>query len=864
MLCLDGITAATDASNLFSFLDPIVSQNVPVGCILQLQGDSFGELGENTALLELLASFAVDYTGLVEIILGVPGLGEAVGYFRMRHASDARAQFRRALAPAVGKNHPLLRPKTLATRLPPGDTPVLSGLRSARFQNVILLPDDHSPVEIWKTSADTQQINGGRRISGEFDKETAAKDLSTELANDGPIVVVATFPEGKDLRDADFFDCGAVLGDAISLALNSSECFLTLPSDLRLRSGERFARHLVLCIEAEKSGGISAGLAAKLAQAKLPFTALQASMGNAGNKNNGPTEIAVQKTHGCILVPDNTDPAWKNAKALAFPGQLDSSGIANDAVHCAALKNFTGSGSSQAGLGFEIILDLSDSAATIIGLDEYGALRLPAALRYAEPHTAYSAANLREDIGLSAEDGSDVLIVLRESAIADPFVADAFISAVSALQGTGEFNVIDLQRYFEAVTVNDEPARLLRAAARIKVRSNAEASEEAERRALLDDAKLAWSYFEQLTHNKTGLIPASAWLEGNEVKTYDFATMWDSGTLIQATVSAHSLGLLNESAFNDRISMALSNLADAKHGKLRLPKGLSPTDGGTDGNDAYNASDTARLLLALKVLEKNASKDFGIKDIVARWDLDKTLIDGVPQTVRGGRFVSAYQSNYAGYLARGFNLWDFSVASPYPVPNHVAGMDAEVEFLHAAAQLGPVGTEPHLLEAVELGGLGPSRAVSEALFAAQVEEYLATGKLVCVSEGPINREPWFVYQGYQIGDVAQHWTAETLDPSPRFKTKGFLRAIDMLNTKAAFLWHVVRPGEYTDLLVDRVRKQAKGSSFGFAPGVFSVTGKADQMYSDANTNGIILQAIAYRLNARTPAISWRTPGPIKE
>ena len=135
-----------------------------------------------------------------------------------------------------------------------------------------------------------------------------------------------------------------------------------------------------------------------------------------------------------------------------------------------------------------------------------------------------------------------------------------------------------------------------------------------------------------------------------------------------------------------------------------------------------------------------------------------------------------------------------------------------------------------------------------------------TGKLACVSEGPINREPWFVYQGFQIGKVEAPWTFETLDPSPRFQTKGFIRAVDMLNSKAAFLWNAYRPVEYNDLLIAQVREKAKGSSLGFSPGVFSVTGKPEQAYSDINTNGVILQAIAYRLNGGKPCIDWNSKG----
>ena len=54
-----------------------------------------------------------------------------------------------------------------------------------------------------------------------------------------------------------------------------------------------------------------------------------------------------------------------------------------------------------------------------------------------------------------------------------------------------------------------------------------------------------------------------------------------------------------------------------------------------------------------------------------------------------------------------------------------------------------------------------------------------------------------------------------------------------------------------------MRDKAKKGSLGFAPGVFFVTGNADHAYSDINTNGVILQSIAYRLNGGKPVAEWR-------
>jgi hypothetical protein len=266
-------------------------------------------------------------------------------------------------------------------------------------------------------------------------------------------------------------------------------------------------------------------------------------------------------------------------------------------------------------------------------------------------------------------------------------------------------------------------------------------------------------------------------------------------------------------------------------------------------------------LTALKVLSVYSTFDFKIDDMIGQWDFAAVIQSGEPQTISEGRRVGAYNSNYAGYIYCGFNEWGFDIACPYPESEGLSGMDADVATLHAAATLGPISTEPHLLEAVELGYSDHARAIAEALFAAQVGAYEKDGKLYCISEGPIDREPWFVYPGFQLGQVDDPWTLETLNTSPRYATPGFKRSVSHVSAKAAFLWHVVRSGDYTTRLVDHVRQNAQVQMLGYSPGVSNITDNKLGDYADINTNGIILQAIAFALNNGRAATEWRAQGP---
>ncbi len=176
-----------------------------------------------------------------------------------------------------------------------------------------------------------------------------------------------------------------------------------------------------------------------------------------------------------------------------------------------------------------------------------------------------------------------------------------------------------------------------------------------------------------------------------------------------------------------------------------------------------------------------------------------------------------------------------------------------MQLIDEVAARGFVGTEPHVLEEVELGYSETARLMADLLYTAEAREYARTGKLVCVSEGPLNRAPWFTYQGYQLdaeGDAA--WVVKTKEDLPEYHTPDFRRSVALISTKAAFLWAAARPEPYSRTLLAYVRGRARTATLGYASGIFAATGLPTANYSDVNTNGIILEAIAYRLGGRMP------------
>ena len=859
ILLIDGVTMDTPAQGLFSFLDPIVSQNIPVSIAFNYDRGEWQESATAPELMQLLFTLTADYSGLIDLTLEVPDIASLQPYLRMRAVSEARNGFRQALVATAGEEAHAAIPKTIVSRLPEGNVPILSGLRSAGILNSILLPKEGMPLDIWRNEDGTQQINGGWRLPRNPTAEDIARTVAEATSREGPVVFAATYHDAALQGQGSAFDRGATIGDGFRRNLVSSRNPLILPSELRFRSGAVFPRHLVLCISGEGSDTPSESLAAKLAAASVPFTEISETPRGAFRlPESASAEAIADEPHRCIRVPSADNENWREARHLAFGGLApNGNGNSHEPIDCAALAgaSATSSGSGDYA-GFAVVLNMSDENVGFCGYDGNGALRINVSLVLDGPHPGLSTETLSERIEAAAPLNDDVVLLVRQGGFHEAKDADALVQAIVGLGKFDQFTVMNLGQHRAAVTVKSEQARLLRLARRWPAIQAADEVPSTERDFLIEDAGLAWSYFEQLTDPDTGLVPATSWLEDGELRSYSFNTMWDTGSQILAIISAHRIGLINGDEFSERTRAVLSGLETGVFKGLRLPKGLASTTGTGGGDDKYNASDTARLLVSLYVLENYSRYDHGIRSILDAWDLDKTIRDGVPLTAKGSRLVSSFRSNYSGYIARAFGLWGYPVTSPYSDPQPGSPFDRSVEILHEVAEFGPIGAEPHLLESVELGASELAEAATEALFAAQVEEYLSTGKLVCVSEGPINREPWFVYQGLQIGNNEEKWTAETLDPSPRFKTKGFIRAVDMLNSKAAFLWAACRPGEYSDQLIAKVREAAKLNSIGFSPGVFYVTGTSDQAYSDINTNSIILQSIAYRLSGSKPAVSW--------
>lgn len=374
---------------------------------------------------------------------------------------------------------------------------------------------------------------------------------------------------------------------------------------------------------------------------------------------------------------------------------------------------------------------------------------------------------------------------------------------------------------------------------------------------LMDDAHAAWEFFEQPGRHMAGLVPANIWSEGKSYGSYRIVTMWDVGSIILATMSAHSLELIDDAELSRRLKGLYTFLRKATYTwrGAKLPNFRSSIDTARPIESGYDATDTARLFVALHVADRRKVGDLDGSALIRSWDLDKTIRNGEIWSIKRSKPEPAEFHIYRYYVSRAYRLWNIDhepVTSGEPPFSSKA---ARARFIAELARIGPISSEPSLSEEVELGPSPYSQEIIRILNAAQRKRFRETARLTCVSESPVDQEPWFTYQGYDLtrdGEAA--WTVYPWKTEARWDTPEFATRFRMVSSKAAFLWYATHPDAYTERLWQHVRERARAPRYGFHPGVYESTGEPSRNI-DVNTNATILEAIAYALNGRKPLLS---------
>jgi hypothetical protein len=858
MLVVTGVERSA-TNELIAVLGKILARNIPVACAIRLD-DRAGVPPES---LPPLMTLMRRNAGLVEIIVEIPGIALDPPYFQMRRASEAQNILSRAFQmPGVNDGvRPLSSSILTDQSVDPSQPP--AGVRAAGFRCVLFSPMPEGAKGYWPAPAGVTQVFGGFEIGALFAGEGAPASLSAAIASNN--AVVAYFPlaayTGTSSRDLSL--TASSLGKAITSEIANGRIYCTLPSQLRPKSSPQYQRCIALRVDGAPGrgppGGEEKSFFAALNEAGLPFSYSAATANNSSGLVSWLGANGLGGREGFSICPALGREALvagdRAAKDVALILRDISSFQSRAATCVTSPSSDPGPLATISQAGASTVTVQSAVASSFLGVDENGLLHVPSPFYLDERSSIRSAEQVAGAILRAIGPKGDALIAVTSDAVTTPHAQKSIVEALGRLTSAAENKFVDLEQYRASVMPADRAFELLEST---KLENSLSESEPAyidpvERAELLTDAELAWTYFSKLTNQRTGLAPATGSIDGGLAATgFPLVTMWDVGSTIMALIGAYRIGLIARQEFGERVETALVHLRDIEFNGLRLPN-MQTSITGTDAvGSGYDSSDTGRLLVCLKILDKHISGQIDLGKLIARWNLQDTLIDGRLHNLNNGDFIDVHESNYANYLVRGFTGWGFKVEPAYAASSRDRATDAEMRLIYEVAKRGSVGTEPHVLEEVELGYSNVARIIADMLYTAQLREHTATGKLVCVSEGPIDREPWFAYQGYQFGADKDPWTIKTRDDLPKYQSPDFRRAIEMLSTEAAFLWAAARPQPYSRKLLSRVRERARIAGLGYSTGIFTATGQPMLNQSDINTNGIILESIAYILCGRQP------------
>lgn len=369
----------------------------------------------------------------------------------------------------------------------------------------------------------------------------------------------------------------------------------------------------------------------------------------------------------------------------------------------------------------------------------------------------------------------------------------------------------------------------------------------------LELARIAWKYFENNYHPNTGFV--------NAVNKYDSTTMWDLASSLAATIAAHQLDIIDDRTFDERIVKMLASLGsmplyrDEAPNKAYHTEKLAMVDYGnqpTPFGIGYSALDLARMTTWLDTLGCLYPRhSIAAKKVIHRWNYCRMISGGQmfgPGYNKATNEESLNQEGRVGYeqyAARGFDAlgFDVSLSKSYKNPNssfvEVEGVRVPIDT-RDPRKLGAfnyVVTESYALEAMEYGITAENAPLINAIFEVQKRRWKRTGIVTAVSEDNVDRPPYFVYNTiYAAGSPWNTITDTGKDMEPLKST----------SVKAAISLAVLFPNDpYSQVLFDKVAS-AYDPDKGWYSGVYESTLGYNTAVT-ANTNGIVLEAILYKM-----------------
>jgi hypothetical protein len=360
-------------------------------------------------------------------------------------------------------------------------------------------------------------------------------------------------------------------------------------------------------------------------------------------------------------------------------------------------------------------------------------------------------------------------------------------------------------------------------------------------------ARLAWTFVENNTQSATGLA--------KPIYPFQFPTVWDIGSLIGATYSAHELGIITDADYDARIQRILGTLGTLElFDNVAFNKTYDAQTGGmVDRNRVasatgygWSATDIGRLLVWLRIVAVNQPQYAAqAARIVARLDMSRLVAGGILHgmdldPVFGTRNPYAETGlGYEQYAAAGFALWGHRAATALDASINAKRVDLYgVSISVDARDNGRLTSEPYVMLGLETGWYSSDlRDQAMRLLAAQEARFTNTGVMTMVSEDALPDPPYYYYY-YTLYGRGQGFVVE----GPEDRTP--VEQPRWVSTKAAFAWRALLPSSYTKAALASVQSAAVPGR-GWGSGVYEQSG-APTGEPGLNTAALVLESIAYR------------------
>ncbi|UVK57314.1 DUF3131 domain-containing protein (plasmid) [Mesorhizobium sp. AR02] len=894
MIVISGIDNSATSARLAALTDAFVSRQLPILVSITPIDSAGNKLDYGSDLAVWLRKTILQSPDGVEFGAHIDTIVSSDPYFQARQASDIQAAFcyianeyRRYQSRAV------ITALTLTTNSPLGSHQDASAMRSAGIRSVVRLrggiedkvglqPDDGG---YWSTDTGLVNVFASPltsvrpKVAGArpMDAATLASNMSSLDAADNPVLVDIPFAALATLGDSDLASYAASIADAAQGVISAGKARAILPKKLYAQSKETNRLIVVrvddLRVDSDTDPSHMAFIYG-LIEAGYPVTdaiipATRSGLVSDDEKAKAFIHAMLEEKHYDIaahgwnhtpqellgnspqkdfsLIRDGVSEVYRST------GKFPTSYIPpNDAFDDNTLN-------ALAMTGTPVFSAEKGDLRWFSGLDKRGILHISNTMKFEKAWSADLPYFTKQQVLDYFGTENDAVFCIHPNTANTPEKRALVLDMLAELSSQRGTKLVNFDEYYKVVSPPMPKVELIRnARAGVSVRD----WKKPDRYPLDDgrlkaDAELAWTYFDWGAKNYNGMVPATSWVEYGKQAGYPFTTMWDLGTHILAALSAQRLGIIGQAEFETTISRIIAFLGETsfRYAGGQLPHTERALKAQSGQRDGFDSADTGRLLVALKILDSSTSGAFPVFDLVSSWSFKPVLKDGEMHVVsEKGRISSAHANSYAGYAGRGYSLWGERIKPVFDTLDPDKSMDDAILALAEIQRRGRIATEPHVTEEIELGGSPHGRLMADMLYAAQIERYRQTGIATCVSECAMAGPPYFTYQGYQLTDDGGDFAVDTLKTLSPEKAAKLADSLRLVSAKGAYLWHASRPGDYSKTLVDLIRDRAKMPGMGFSSGVSEKTGKQIAV-TDINTNGIILESVAYILGRRKPLLA---------